>query len=295
MGLEDDLKAKTLALISQQMANWVVEIQSNIQEHQANLVRTLDELQETVARYDEKINEGDIGLGHGRGRRPANPPAPAGPSYASLKSSLAASREGHEPLRGAHLPGERGLAVRRPRGDVHREGAERDRLVRARPRPARGGQADQRPPQHGHGIPPRPELPSRGARLHRPVPGNGAGAGAAGRRSAGDPGRAPDPARQAGGHPLLRLDTGGGSRVGRGPRRDPGALRRQDDRPPARRRPSPRQRRTSFGHDVGARGRDPRGRRRGPRARGGSPPRPAAPPPPRRRRPRYPMAKAPPP
>src|SRR5262249_1250349 len=51
MSLEEDLKARTLALISQQMANWVVEIQRNISEHQGNLVRTLDELQETVARY----------------------------------------------------------------------------------------------------------------------------------------------------------------------------------------------------------------------------------------------------
>jgi hypothetical protein len=35
MGLEDDLKARTSALISQQMANWVVEIQRAIQGHQA--------------------------------------------------------------------------------------------------------------------------------------------------------------------------------------------------------------------------------------------------------------------
>jgi hypothetical protein len=60
MSLEEDLKARTLALISQQMANWVVEIQNNIRQHQANLVATLDELQETVARYDEKINEADV-------------------------------------------------------------------------------------------------------------------------------------------------------------------------------------------------------------------------------------------
>ena len=60
MSLEDDLKAKTLALISQQMANWVVEIQRQIAEHQGNLVRALDELSESVARYDEKINEDEI-------------------------------------------------------------------------------------------------------------------------------------------------------------------------------------------------------------------------------------------
>ena len=43
------------------MANWVVEIQRAIQGHQASLVRALDELGETVARYDEKIDERPIG------------------------------------------------------------------------------------------------------------------------------------------------------------------------------------------------------------------------------------------
>lgn len=61
MSLEEDLKAKTLALISQQMAGWVVEIQRSIGQHQQDLVRSLDELQETVARYDEKIDEAEIG------------------------------------------------------------------------------------------------------------------------------------------------------------------------------------------------------------------------------------------
>jgi len=42
MSLEDDLKARTLALISQQMANWVVEIQRTIAGHQESLVRSLD-------------------------------------------------------------------------------------------------------------------------------------------------------------------------------------------------------------------------------------------------------------
>ncbi len=77
------------------MANWVVEIQRNIQEHQANLVRTLDELQETVARYDEKINEADIGGGHDRGRRPATRrrrrPAP---SYDAPQALARRDREG---------------------------------------------------------------------------------------------------------------------------------------------------------------------------------------------------------
>lgn len=61
MPLEDELKARTLALVSQQMANWVVEIQKRIVEHQASLVGALDELQENVARYDERIDEASIG------------------------------------------------------------------------------------------------------------------------------------------------------------------------------------------------------------------------------------------
>jgi hypothetical protein len=93
MGLEDDLKAKTLALISQQMANWVVEIQRNIQEHQANLVRSLDDLQETVARYDEKINEGDVGAAMTEVVA-QNPPPPSGPSFAALRASLSAVEKG---------------------------------------------------------------------------------------------------------------------------------------------------------------------------------------------------------
>ena len=60
MSLDDALKARTLELISQQMATWVVEIQKNIRGHQEELVRTLDELQENVARYDEKIDEATI-------------------------------------------------------------------------------------------------------------------------------------------------------------------------------------------------------------------------------------------
>ena len=33
MTLQEDLKAKALALISQQMANWVVDIQRQISDH----------------------------------------------------------------------------------------------------------------------------------------------------------------------------------------------------------------------------------------------------------------------
>ncbi|MFN8092377.1 MAG: hypothetical protein U0599_09185 [Vicinamibacteria bacterium] len=42
------------------MANWVVEIQRAIQGHQASS-SALDELGETVARYDEKVDVGAIG------------------------------------------------------------------------------------------------------------------------------------------------------------------------------------------------------------------------------------------
>jgi hypothetical protein len=91
MGLEDDLKAKALALISQQMANWVVEIQRMIGEHQANLVRNLDELQETVARYDERINEEEIGAA--MTEAVASNPAPAA-DYSRLKTSLGEIEKG---------------------------------------------------------------------------------------------------------------------------------------------------------------------------------------------------------
>lgn len=63
MSLEEDLKAKALALISQQMANWVVDVQRIIGNHQEQLVRSLDEIQEAVARYDEKINEHEVESG----------------------------------------------------------------------------------------------------------------------------------------------------------------------------------------------------------------------------------------
>jgi hypothetical protein len=88
MSLEDDLKARALALISQQMANWVVEIQRNIGAHQEALVRSLDELQENVARYDEKINESEIEAAMSEVVAGQPPSAPSGPSIAQLKASL---------------------------------------------------------------------------------------------------------------------------------------------------------------------------------------------------------------
>jgi len=91
MSLQEDLKAKTLALISQQMANWVVDIQRQIGEHQGNLVRALDELQENVARYDEKINEADIEMGVAEtlANAPPEAGAAAGPGLDRLRASLA--------------------------------------------------------------------------------------------------------------------------------------------------------------------------------------------------------------
>src|SRR5688572_25484688 len=99
MSLEDDLKARTLALISQQMANWVVEIQRTIAGHQESLVRSLDEIQERVARYDEKINEGDIEMAIAEVVAAAGPSmgggaAASGPSQTQLKDSLAAIDKG---------------------------------------------------------------------------------------------------------------------------------------------------------------------------------------------------------
>jgi hypothetical protein len=91
MSLEEDLKARTLALISQQMANWVVEIQRQIGDRQASIVRSLDELQETVAAYDERINEAEVeaAITEVVASQPP-PPAPvaAGPAYDRLKASL---------------------------------------------------------------------------------------------------------------------------------------------------------------------------------------------------------------
>jgi hypothetical protein len=93
MGLEDDLKARTSALISQQMANWVVEIQRAIQGHQASLVRALDELGETVARYDEKVDEASIGAAVSEVFAQQPPPAPAA-DYSGLRASIAAIEKG---------------------------------------------------------------------------------------------------------------------------------------------------------------------------------------------------------
>jgi hypothetical protein len=93
MSLEDDLKARTSALISQQMANWVVEIQRAIQGHQAALVSALDELGETVARYDEKVDEGSIAAAVAEVLAQQPPPAPTA-DYSGLKASITAIEKG---------------------------------------------------------------------------------------------------------------------------------------------------------------------------------------------------------
>ena len=97
MPLEEDLKARTLALISQQMANWVVEIQRQIGDRQASLVRSLDELQETVAGYDERISESEIQDAIAEvlaNQPPPPPPVVPGPGFNRLKASLAAVDKG---------------------------------------------------------------------------------------------------------------------------------------------------------------------------------------------------------
>jgi hypothetical protein len=94
MSLEEDLKGRTLALISQQMANWVVEIQRQIGEHQGNLVRSLDELVESVARYDEKINEDDIATAMNAIVAAQPPAAAGGADLGRLKASLAEIEKG---------------------------------------------------------------------------------------------------------------------------------------------------------------------------------------------------------
>ena len=91
MSLEEDLKSRSLALISQQMANWVVEIQRQIGDRQASLVRSLDELQETVAAYDERINESEIEGAIAEvlaNQPPPPPPVMPGPGYDRLKASI---------------------------------------------------------------------------------------------------------------------------------------------------------------------------------------------------------------
>jgi hypothetical protein len=94
MALEDDLKARTSAIVSQQMANWVVEIQRAIQGHQASLVGALDKLGEDVARYDEKIDDAQIGMAIAEVLQQAGGVGGGGPDYSQLKESIANIEKG---------------------------------------------------------------------------------------------------------------------------------------------------------------------------------------------------------
>jgi hypothetical protein len=75
------------------MANWVVEIQRAIQGHQAALVNALDELGETVARYDEKVDEGAIAQAIAEVLA-QQPPVAGAADYSGLKTAIAAIEKG---------------------------------------------------------------------------------------------------------------------------------------------------------------------------------------------------------
>ena len=241
MSLEDELKARTSALISEQMANWVVEIQRAIQGHQASLLRELDELGETVARYDEKVDEQSIGAAMAAVLAQQPPPAPTA-DYSALKASIAVVEKGanlSEVL--THLVSEVSKHVERVR-DVHRQEQRGRGLVRARLRPQRRGEGPHAPAHRGHGLPPRPRQSASHPRTREPFAGNRAGPVPSRWRPPGRPGRSPHPARQGGGHPLLRHLPGGDARRHRRPRRDPRDLRGQGDRRAERRRATRRPR-----------------------------------------------------
>ena len=183
MSLEDDLKARTLALISQQMANWVVEIQRPIQ---ANTRAT------SCARSTSSARRSPATTRRSTSRRSARrcaevvaqqpPAAAAAPTTRRLKASLAAIEKGanlSEVL--TYLVNEVAQA-RRPRGDVHRQGQRRDRLVRPRLRPPRRGEAVNVPLTADTRLPHRPQLAPRdcaatsASRRARPRPWPGSAA-----------------------------------------------------------------------------------------------------------------------
>jgi hypothetical protein len=94
MSLQDDLKARAIALVSQQMANWVVDIQRQIGDNQASLVQALDDLQESVARYDEKIDEAEIGRAMAEISAGASVGDGGGAGLSQLKQSMARIESG---------------------------------------------------------------------------------------------------------------------------------------------------------------------------------------------------------
>jgi len=90
MSLEEDLKLRAVQLVSQQMATWVVAIQRNIAERQASLVKSLDDLGEMVARYDEQLNEDQIAATFAEVLQgQALAPAGGGAGFDRLKAALA--------------------------------------------------------------------------------------------------------------------------------------------------------------------------------------------------------------
>ncbi len=97
MSLREDLKQKVLALINQQMNNWVVEIQRNIGKQQEDFVRALDQLQETVARFDERIDESAIDADIAEVLALQPPPEPVGgggPGAERVRASMAEVEKG---------------------------------------------------------------------------------------------------------------------------------------------------------------------------------------------------------
>ena len=105
MSLEDDLKAKTLALISRQMANWVVDIQRHIQRHQETWCARSTNCRDggPLRREDRRGRDRPA---HGRGRRQPAATATAAArgagraGLAELRASLAAIEKVQQPERG---------------------------------------------------------------------------------------------------------------------------------------------------------------------------------------------------
>ncbi len=189
-------------------------------EHQANLVRTSTTCRRRSPATTRRSTKARSGLGHGRGRgRPARRRPPPGRASTSLKASLAAIEKGtslSEVL--TYLVNEVSQYVDRAAMFIVKGPSAIGWYARgvdpARRRSSRSACRSNADTVF------RIVLNSRHAlRGHiEPYAGHRPGAGPPGRRPAGHPGRAPHPARQAGGDPLLRHRPGGGARAGRRPR-----------------------------------------------------------------------------
>ena len=274
MGLQDDLKARTSALISQQMANWVVEIQRAIQGHQATLVRALDELGETVARYDEKVDEEAIGAAMAEVVAQQPPPSPRPTTPASRPRSPRSRRARTSP---------RCSPTWSPRSRKHIDRAAMF-IVKSnaavgwyapRLRPPRDRQVAQHPAHRRHRVPDRQLLAPRHARPRHALARHDAGAGALG----GDP-------QGILAVPLILRDKVAAVLYCDTPQdevaqatadadRDPGRLRREGDRRAERRAAAGGRERRSAGHGSAGRGQHEPGAAR----RAGAGPAPAAAPP----------------